>query len=151
VTPQNFTVSEGGRRLLESYLQELNPSLIFLRNALIEIHELRLGKFEYIYSKRLTAFNNKYEECRLNFFRISRKIETPDIILEGLSSPEDMGGYTQFIQMVDKDILRGFQYIEIIDRVLETKKQHVFNARSVFFSAAAILISLISFLKTIPS
>lgn len=139
---ENIPVSEGTRKMMETVQNELFPILNELKQLLIDIQNLRV--VFPLYLKDLNKINNKYGEIAKRFFIVVQKLETPDILFEGLpKNNQDIASYFQFQGAISKHISEGSKYIEIIDRTLDRKRQTIFNSWTLFLAILAIAVSII--------
>ncbi len=139
---ENIPLSEGTKILLNTIQKELFPILNELKQLLIDIQGLRIT-FP-LYSKELNKYEATYQDVAKRFFTLVQKLETPDILFQGLPpNPQDIAGYFQFEGAVGKNINEGSKYVEIIDRTLDRKRQTIFNSWTLFLAVLAIVISVI--------
>ncbi len=122
---------------------ELFPVLNDLNQLMLEIHSLRI--VFPLYSSELKKYDSKYQDIAGKFFTIVQKLETPDILFEGLpENPQDIASYFQLEAAFRKNIARGSRYIELLDRILDRKRQTIFNSWTLLLGAIAILVGLFS-------
>jgi hypothetical protein len=139
-------ISDGGKRILNTMKDEMFPIQNKLKELLVRIHKSRVN-FS-LFSKDLAIQSNEYESISTNFFEISQKLQTPDILFLGLkNNAENIAAYFQYQQAVMQSIDEGSKYIEIIDRTLDRKLQTINNFRTQLLAVVAIIASLITFLK----
>lgn len=135
-------VSEGGKRILNTCQKELFPTLNKLKELLISIQKCRIS-FQ-LYSRQLDKFEKDYHNVSLVFFEVSRKLETPDIIFEGLSGEAQyIADYFQYQNAFLQNLADGRNYVEIIDRTLDRKNQNIQNNRTFLLAIIAIVVSLL--------
>lgn len=136
-------ISKGTKRILDTMQQDLFPSLSRLRELLVRIQKFRISS--QLYSTELHKLELEYSGISTSFFTIVKKLETPDILFEGLEGEsQNMIDYFQWQNAFSKNLDEGSKYIEIIDRTLDRKNQSIQNNRTFVFALLAIFISLIS-------
>ncbi len=138
---QDTLNSNGETRIMEVFKYELFPSLDELKKLIVDIHNLRI--IYLLYSRKLNKYNLEYQNISKKFFIILQKIDTPDILFNDLvDNPQNMISYFNFEPIIIKKIDEGLKYIEIIDRVLDRKRQYIFNSWTLFLSIIAICLSI---------
>lgn len=134
-------VSEGTKRMLDTFQKELLPALDSMRKLVIEVQSCRIT-FPF-YSHKLTVLQKKYNEISIEFFNVVRKLETPDILFKDISeNPQNIASYLQFQPAMSKSIADGSNYIEILDRALDRKNESIQNTRTLAIAMIAIFISI---------
>src|SRR3954465_9805791 len=94
-TNQNIPLTPGQQKILITIKDELLPKVDKLKNLLVDIQTYRVSY--KLYSRKLSVFEKKYSEVSKGFFEIAKKLETPDILFDGVEGgDENMVGYFQF-------------------------------------------------------
>ncbi|HEY9584793.1 MAG TPA: hypothetical protein VJI33_04435 [Candidatus Paceibacterota bacterium] len=140
---EQYKVSDGGKKILNTVKDELFPILNQLKDLLVSIQKCRIN-FS-IYSKELSDLELKYSDLATSFFTVTKKLKTPDILFSGLDdNPQNIADYFQFQDAFSLSIEEGTKYVEIIDRTLDRKSQNIQNFRTIILAFTAIVISIIS-------
>lgn len=135
-------VSQGTQRILVAVQSELFPAIKELRELLLETQKIKIPYF--LFSNELTKRKLGYTEVTTRFFTVVKKLETPEILFEGLTNDmEYMSDYFQLQGAFLSNIETGLRYVEIIDRTLDRKSQDIQNNRTITLAFIAILISII--------
>jgi len=142
MSQNELKISEGGKRILNTCQKELFPTINKLKELLISIQKCRISY--QLYSSNLNKLEKEYYEISLNFFEVSRKLETPDIIFEGLEGEAQyMADYFQYQNAFLQNLSDGKNYVEIIDRTLDRKSQSIQNNRTFLLAVVAIIVALL--------
>ncbi len=135
-------VSQGTQRILVTVHSELFPTIKELRELLLETQKIRISYF--LFSNKLTNRKLEYAKVATSFFTAVKKLETPEILFDGLTNDmEYMADYFQLQGAFLSNIETGLRYIEIIDRTLDRKCQDIQNNRTLILAIVAILITII--------
>ena len=145
MSPQQIPISDAGRVILNTVKDELFPLTNELKDILVQTQQVRISY--QVYSERVNKLDKRYSELCTKLFVVIRKLETPDILFEGLGdTPQHMIDYFNFQQATQKSINDAVNYVEITDRTLDRKMQSIQNNRTMLVSLIAVLISIISIL-----
>src|SRR3970040_1750600 len=95
-SPQNqISISEGGKRILNTVQDELFPVLNRLKELLLSVQKCRT--MIPIYSPKLNRLESEYSDVSSEFFTVVRKLETPDILFENLDkNSQNIASYFSF-------------------------------------------------------
>ena len=136
-------ISEGGKRVLTTVKDELFPCINKLKDVLVSTQKIRISY--QLYSPVLVSLEKEYIKICSEFFEIVRKLDTPDILFQGLQkNDQNIVAYFQFQEGFKRSIDKGLNYVEIIDRTLDRKTQNIQNNRTFLISVLAIVISVLS-------
>jgi len=140
--PNNeIPITDGQRKILETVKDELFPQLVNLRNLLVRIQECRI--YYQLHSFKLHELDKEYSRVSRDFFVVVQKLETPDILFEGVAGgKENIVHYFQFAGAFKQKIAEGVGYVEIIDRTLDRKIGTIRTTRIFLISIIAIVISI---------
>lgn len=138
---QSIPVTPGQRRILDTIKDELFPQIESLKKLIVEIQTCRISY--QLYSRKLGILDAEYSRISKSFFEVVKKLETPDILFEGIEGGEkNVVDYFQFQNAFKQKIAEGVSYIEIIDRTLDRKIETIRNTRTFLISIIALVISI---------
>jgi len=140
--PNQIPVSTGGRRILNTVKEELFPVIDRLKDILVHVQKVRISY--QLYSPILSNLEKEYTQVSADFFEVVRKLQTPDVLFDGLSdNPQNIVDYFQYQGAFQKNIEQGLNYVEIVDRTLDRKTQSIQNTRTFLISIIAIVVSIL--------
>ncbi len=141
--PNQIPISIGGKKILNTVKDELFPIINDLKSILISVQRIRISY--QLYSLDLSKTEKEYTQEVVKFFEVVRKLQTPDLLFEGLDGDfQNMADYFQYQGAFQKVIEQGLNYVEIIDRTLDRKTQNIQSNRVFLISVIAIVISIFS-------
>jgi hypothetical protein len=141
--PKEIPITESGKRILDTVKDELFPLLEDMKNILVDVHACRISY--QIYSCELNQINDRYLEKSTKIFQVIQKLQTPDILFQGLENTDQNAvDYFQYKMTFEKNIGEAFVYTEIIDRTLDRKFQSIQNTRTIWISMLALVLSALA-------
>jgi hypothetical protein len=141
---QQKPLTPGTRKILNTIKDELFPQIEILKNLLVEFQQCRISY--QLYSLKLHSLEIQYSTVAENFFKVVKKLETPNILFENVEGGEkNMIDYFQWQGVFKDNIKEGVEYIEIIDRTLDRKMGAIQNNRTFLISVIALVISILAF------
>jgi len=134
-------IRPGQRKIMVTVKDELFPQIEKLKDLLVKIQSCRISN--QLFSIIMNNLENEYSMVSSNFFEVVKKLETPDILFQGVDGgDQNMIDYFQFRGAFKDNISEGLNYIEIIDRTLDRKFGVIVNNRTFLISIVAIIISI---------
>ena len=121
--------------------KELFPTLESLKELLIRTQKLRI--VFPLYSKELVLIEKEYRQTAVDFFEVTRKLQTPDILFKDSKEDKNIVDYFQFRGAFVQSISEGSSYVEIIDRTLDRKRETIQNSRTLFLALLALVVSIV--------
>ena len=134
-------VTSGQKIIMNTVQKELFPTLESLKELLVRIQKLRIA-FP-LYSRELSLIEKEYTQIAVDFFEVTRKLQTPDILFKDSKDDQNMVDYFQFRGAFIQNISEGASYIEIIDRTLDRKSEMIQNSRTLFLALVALVVSIV--------
>lgn len=138
---QSMKITPGQRKILDTVKDELFPQVDNLKSILVDIQACRISY--QLYSLKLSSLEKRYSKVLKDFFEVVKKLETPDILFEGVGGGErNIVDYFQFQGVFKQNISEGIGYVEIIDRTFDRKVGTIQNTRTFLISIIALGVSI---------
>jgi hypothetical protein len=138
---KSTTLTPGQRKILETVKNELFPQIENLKKLIVNVQACRISY--QLFSFKLQNLEKEYATVSKRFFEVVKKLETPDILFEGIEGEErNIVDYFQFQGAFKQNIGEGLTYVEIIDRTLDRKAGTIQNNRTFLISIIAIVVSI---------
>jgi hypothetical protein len=142
----NTPISEADKIILNTIKDELFPVLNELKLLVVRVYKCRV--LFLFYSSELRRIQSEYEKVSTDFFVVTTKLETPDILFKGLGdNPDNIVSYFRYQKVVSERINEGVKAVEIIDRILDRKTQTIQNSWTHLLAVIAIVASLLSLIS----